>query len=343
MMSGATTRDTCAVRARIKAAAAATLLASATLANTTVSATAQTADQIRIGTGGPAGVYFVAGNAICRMVRVASRKQGLARLRCAAPPSGGSIDNLKRLREGSLEFAIVQSDWQYHAFKGSSRFAGRPFRDLRSVFSLHVEPFQIVVGAKSGIENWDGLSGKRVNIGNVGSGHRATFEELVRVHGQSMTRFSQITELGSSDQATALCDGQIDAFAFTVGVPNASIAQATDGCDGRIINLETDAIGRLIKKTGYYRWAKIPEGTYFTSTGSVKTLGVVATLVTRANVPDETVAKVASAVMSNFDGFKRLHPAFAGLMKREMATVGLSAPLHPGAKRWFFDSSILRK
>lgn len=318
------------------------LLAALTVAATQQS-TAQTASQIRIGTGGPAGVYFVAGNAICRMVRIfAPTATPDQSLRCAAPPSNGSIDNLRLLRQGQVDFAIVQSDWQHHAYKGTSRFAGQAYAGLRSVFSLHVEPFQIVVREAANIQSWQDLDGKRVNIGNVGSGHRATFEELVRVHGQSLSRFASVTGLGSSQQAAALCNNEIDAFAFTVGVPNASIAQATDGCDGRIINLQTPAVGKLIKQAGYYRWTTIPEGTYFTSTETIKTLGVVATLVTHKDVTPDTVARVTAAVFENFKRFKRLHPAFANLKKSDMARIGLSAPLHEGARRYFRSEGILR-
>lgn len=302
---------------------------------------AQSPAQIRIGTGGQAGVYFVAGNAICRMVRIHNSSNNAGRMRCAAPPSGGSIENLGLLQSGAVDFAIVQSDWQHHAYKGSSQYKNKPQTNLRSVLSLHVEPFHVVVGANTGITNWQGLDGKRVNIGNVGSGHRATFEELVRIHGQSMSRFKAVTELGSSDQAAALCDGSIDAFAFTVGVPNASIAQATDGCDGQIIPVATPAVGALIRKSVYYRWTAIPEGTYFTSTNTIKTLGVVATLVTRADVADAVVLRLTSAIIENFERFRRLHPAFAQLSKTEMARIGLSAPLHPGARKYFVSAKLL--
>ena len=305
--------------------------------------TAQTKDQIRIGTGGPAGIYFVAGNAICRMVRIDNPTTTPSQLRCAAPPSSGSIDNLRLLRERKLDFAIVQSDWQHHAYKGTSRFAGKPHSKLRSVFSLHLEPFQIVVRATAGIRNWQDLDGKRVNIGNIGSGQRATFEELVRIHGQSLSRFAAVSSLGSSKQAAALCNDEIDAFAFIVGVPNASIAQATDGCDGRIISLQTPAVDKLIKQAGYYLWATIPEGTYFTSTETIKTLGVVATLVTHADLSADTVEQVTAAVFKNFKRFRRLHPAFASLSKADMAQIGLSAPLHKGAQRYFKKVGISQK
>lgn len=306
-------------------------------------AVAQSRKPIKIGTGGSTGVYFVAGNAICRMLRLNNRAEGAPRLRCAAPPSGGSIENLDMLRAGKVDFAVVQSDWQHHAFNATSRFKSNPYPELRAMFSLHVEPFQIVAAAGSGIKSWSDLDGRRINIGNVGSGHRATFEDLLSIHGQSLSRFAFVSELGSSAQAAALCDGEIDAFAFTVGVPNASIAQATDGCDGEIISLQTPEVGALIKKAPYYSWTEIPEGTYFTSTNSIKTIGVLATLVTRSNVDDETVYQLTKSVFDNFEKFRRLHPAFANLNKFDMARVGMSAPIHDGTLRYYREKKLLKK
>ena len=302
---------------------------------------AQRVEGVRIGTGGSAGVYFVAGNAICRMLRTQQRKIGAPRMRCAAPPSGGSINNLKMLRDKEIDFAVVQSDWHFHAHRGTSIFKGNSFADLRSVFSLHVEPFQIVAAAGTGINVWQDLAQKRVNIGNEGSGHRATFDELLAAHNLTRSEFRAVSELTSSEHAMALCAGSIDAFAFTVGVPNASIAQATDGCDGKIIPLDTPQIGQLIQKAPYYRWTVIPEGTYATTENDVKTIGVMATLVTRADVPEGIVRELTNAVFENLPRFQRLHPAFAGLKAADMALVGLSAPTHKGAEAYFRDAGLL--
>lgn len=298
--------------------------------------------KIVIGTGGPAGVYFVAGNSICRMVRLSSKNDGPAPFGCAAPPSGGSLDNLNRLESGEIDFAIVQSDWNYHAYNGTSLFKNRKQANLRSVFSLHVEPFQIIAGATSGVKSWDDLAGKRVNIGNIGSGHRATFEDLIAFHGVDAPTFKTKLELGSSKQASALCGNSIDAFAFMVGVPNASIAAATDGCDGQIVDLDTLVVKKLIDRTPYYRWAKIPAGTYYTTDKDIKTFGVVATLVTRADVQDESVDRIVRSVMENLEKFKTLHPALAELSPQLMATSGLSAPLHKAARRRFQLLGLLK-
>ena len=203
------------------------------------------ADFISIGTGGPTGVYFVVGNSVCRMVhkeaaegRKSGRKHGL---RCAAPSTGGSNYNIGQIKAGELQFGVAQSDWQYHAYNGSSKWKGNQFKDLRAVFSVHPEPFQLIAGKNSKINSWDDLKGKVVNIGNPGSGQRGTMEVLMKARGMSTSDFKQATELTSSEQVGALCDGKVDAIAYTVGVPNGAIGQAIDGCGANFVNLNSAA------------------------------------------------------------------------------------------------------
>ena len=205
---------------------------------------------VAIGTGGPTGVYFAAGNAICQMVhkeaaegRKKGRKHGL---RCSAPSTNGSTYNLAELAAEELDFAMAQSDWQYHAFNCSNQKV-TCFKKLRSVFSVHNEPLHLIVGKDSGIKRWQDLKGKRVNIGNPGSGHRGTMEVLMAAHGMSASAFGQISELDSTAHGQALCDGQIDALVYTIGVPNAGVSLVTDGCDGRILNLNGKVERSLVK------------------------------------------------------------------------------------------------
>ena len=294
---------------------------------------------ITIGTGGPTGVYFVVGNAICRMIhkeaaegRKKGRKHGI---RCSAPSTGGSTYNIGQISQGELDFGVAQSDWQYHAYKGDRPDKVKPFKKLRAVFSVHPEPFQMIVGANSGIKSWDDLKGKRVNIGNPGSGQRGTMEVLMAAHGTKVSDFRSATELTSTEQSKALCDGKIDAYGYTVGVPNAGVAVATDGCNARIINLNSSVEKGLVNKNPYYAFATIPKGTYKTSTADVTTFGVKATFVTSADVPDDIVYEVVRAVFENLDDFRKLHPAFRNLDPKHMIKDGLSAPLHPGAIKYY--------
>jgi len=294
---------------------------------------------ITIGTGGPTGVYFAVGNAICRLIhkeaaegREAGRKHGI---RCSAPSTGGSTYNIGQIAEGELDFGVAQSDWQYHAYKGDEPDRVKPFDKLRSVFSVHPEPFHLIVGKDSGINSFEDLKGKRVNIGNPGSGQRGTMEVLLAAHGMTVDDFKVATELTSTEQSNALCDGKIDAFGYTVGVPNAGVAVATDGCDARIINLDGPVEKELVDKFPYYAFITIPKGTYKTTDEDVTTFGVMATLVTSADVDEQTVYEVVRAVMENIEDFRNLHPAFANLDPQKMIKDGLTAPLHPGAVKYY--------
>jgi TRAP transporter TAXI family solute receptor len=301
---------------------------------------------IAIGTGGPTGVYFATGNAICRLVhktaaegRKKGRKHGI---RCSAPSTGGSNYNISQIKADELDFGVAQSDWQYHAYNGSGGpWKGKAFKKLRSVFSVHPEPIQIIVGKNSGISGWDGLKGKKVNIGNPGSGQRGTMELLMKQAGWTKSSFKLAAELTSTEQSKALCDGKIDAYVYTVGVPNAGVSIATDGCGARIVNFK-NAIARknVVASKPYYAWATIPRGTYKTTKSDVTTWGVKATFVTSSDTPDNVVYEVTRAVFENIDDFRKLHPAFANLDPKKMVSDANSAPIHPGAMRYFKEKGL---
>jgi TRAP transporter TAXI family solute receptor len=294
---------------------------------------------ISIGTGGPTGVYFVVGQSICRMVHKAAaegRKKGRKHgIRCSAPSTGGSNYNIGQIREGELDFGVAQSDWQHHAYNGSSKYKGKRFGGLRAVFSVHPEPYHIIVGGDSGIKSWGDLKGKRFNIGNPGSGQRGTTEVLMKGYGTKKSDFKIATELTSTEQSKALCDGKIDAYGYTVGVPNAGVSVATDGCGAKIINLTGSVEKGLVKANPFYAFATIKKGTYKTTDSDVTTFGVMATFVTSSAVDEKVVYEVVRAVFENLDDFRTLHPAFKNLDPKLMIKNALSAPLHKGAVKYY--------
>lgn len=295
---------------------------------------------ITIGTGGVTGVYYPAGGAICRLVNMDRKDHGI---RCSVESTGGSIYNLNAIRQGELDLAVAQSDWQYHAYNGSSEFAGDgPNKKLRAVFSLHPEPFTVVASKGSKIENFADLAGKRVSVGNPGSGQRATAEVLMEEMGWTMDKYALAAELKAAEQSQALCDGNIDAFFYTVGHPSGSIKEATTSCDSVLVNVDNEATQKLVADNPYYRVATIPGGMYRGNDEDTTTFGVAATFVTSADVADDVVYAVVKAVFENFDSFKRLHPAFGNLEKSEMAADALSAPLHPGAEKYYKEAGLLK-
>ena len=294
---------------------------------------------LSIGTGGPTGVYFPAGSAVCRLVNGGRRDHGL---RCEAVQTGGTLDNLEKLRSGEMQFGIVQSDWQFHALNGTSIFEEiGPMEDLRAVASLHPEPFTVVALEDAGIATFEDLRGKRVNVGSPGSGGRGTLEVVLEAKGWTMADFAATTELEPDEMVDAMCAGEVDAIIYAVGHPSASVQQATAKCDAVFVEVVGADILRLIVKNPYYRAAMIPGGIYRGNPEPTPTFGVGATLVTRAGVPDEMVYAVTKAIFENFNRFKGLHPAFTALEPEEMAQDGLSAPLHPGAERYFREAELL--
>jgi len=194
-----------------------TLVVAAAIAAVSLTAgTSQAAQKfISIGTGGVTGVYYPTGGAICRLVNKSRKEHGI---RCSVESTGGSVYNINTIRAGELDMGVAQSDWQYHAYNGTSKFADQgPFKELRAVFSVHAEPVTIVARKDANIKNVMDLKGKRVNIGNPGSGTRASYEVMADALGFTDDTLALATEFKSSEQSQALCDNKIDAFFFLVG------------------------------------------------------------------------------------------------------------------------------
>ncbi len=295
---------------------------------------AASADEfITIGTGGVTGVYYPTGGAICRLVNKDRKEHGI---RCSVESTGGSVYNARTIRQGELDFGIVQSDVQAAALAGKGAFKDDgAYPGLRALFSVHPEPMHVMARADSGITDVAGMKDKRVNIANPGSGTRVLAETLLTYSDVSPDDFALAAELKSSEQSAALCDGKIDATIWAAGLPNGSSQEATSTCDVKIIPLTGPGIDKLLEENKAYARATIPGGMYPGNPDDIASWGPKATIVTSADTSDEVVYALVSAIFENFDAFKKLHPAFARLDEAEMISDGLSAELHPGAVKYY--------
>lgn len=299
-----------------------------------------------LGTGYVDGLYYPVGQAICRLfARLSLESQpGDAKpaIRCSAQPSGGSIDNINHLAKDRFDFAIVQSDVVIAAFNGKDGDQIPNLEKLRAFFSLHSEPFQLVVSKSSGISNFADLRGKRVNIGAPGSGHRELMESLMRYYHLSPADFAKVSELPPGQQAAqALCNGEIDAFAVVVGAPDGNVARATDDCGARLIPVQDAPAVALAKEIPGYERVTIPRGMYVTTTTDIPTIGVIATLVTTADEDPELVYQVTKTVMENLNEIRGFNPALGNLKPETMIRKGIDIPLHPGAERYYKERGWL--
>lgn len=301
---------------------------------------------VAIGTGSPLGLYFVVGQAICRLL--ALRESGGPELdtirpivNCAAPPSAGSIANIQGLRADRYNFAIVQSDWQHHAYNGSARFTGKRFERLRSVISLYPEVFHLVAGRDSTVSDFAGLGGRRVNLGSPGSGLRATFEILLEAAGKDATWFAEALEIDYAEQGGKLCAGDVDVGAYSIGVPSSLVAQVLEECKGRLISIDEVIVQRLVDKFPFYAPAQVPAETYPSIESDTFSLGLKATLVTTSDTPDAVVYEVVRTIFEGISEFRAMHLSFGELRATKMIREGMSAPLHPGAARYFAERGWL--
>lgn len=294
---------------------------------------------ITIGTGGQTGVYYVVGQSICQLV---NRDTAKTQVKCNAPSTGASVANLNAIADKQMDMGIAQSDWQYHAYNGSSSFEGKKNDKIRAVFSLHPEPFTVMARDDSGIKTFDDLKGKRVNVGDPGSGTRATMNVILKEKGWSDKDFKVASELKPSEMASVMCDNNLDAITYNVGHPNGALKEAAASCNAHLVPVTGDAIDKLVADHSYYAKATIPGGLYKGTDNPVETFGVYATLVTSSDVEEDKVYAVVKAVFDNFDRFKRLHPAFANLKEEEMIKNALSAPLHDGAVRYYKERGWLK-
>ena len=294
---------------------------------------AQADSDIRIGTGGQTGVYYKLGGAICRLVNKSLLSDGV---QCLFATGGGSVENILKIDAGEIELGIAQSDWQHHAYQGTApeKFGDEPLRGLRALFSVHAEPFTVVARQETGIRNFEDLRSKRVNIGNPGSGQRATLELVMQEMGWTLAEFGAVKELKSSEQSAALCSNLVDAIVFTVGHPNGSITEATTGCSSVLVSVWNPVIEELVRSRDYYARAVIPGGTYKGNPADVTTFGVGATVVAHERMDPEIVFGIVSAIFDNLGRFKKMHPAFNHLNPLKMIENN-SAPFHEGAVRYY--------
>jgi uncharacterized protein len=293
---------------------------------------------ITIGTGGITGVYYPTGGAIAKIV---NKKKDVYGIRCTVESTGGSVFNVNAVMAGDLQFGVVQSDRQFQAINGLAEWKDKGKQeDLRAVFSIHPESITLVAAVDADINDIADLKGKRVNIGNPGSGQRQNSIDALEAVGINYEADMNAEGIKASESASLLQDGRIDAFFYTVGHPSGSIKEATAGAR-KVRFASITGIDSLLAKYPYYAKAYIPVKLYpgAENTENVDTFGVKATFVTSAKVPDDVVYAVTKEVFDNFDDFKKLHPAYAVLTKEGMLE-GLSAPLHPGALKYYKEAGL---
>jgi len=255
---------------------------------------------IYLGTGSVQGVYFPIGGVICRLL---NRKTYVHRIRCTLESTGGSIYNLRQLRENNFDVVFAQSDWQYNAYHGKSTFEKEtPNPDLRAVFALEADPLALIVQKDSDIREFNDLQDRVVSFGYARALQHRVIDDLLEVKGWTEKNFKKVRRMS-------------------------------------IIGNEID---NVIEQKPYYRKSIIAKGDYLDSPKDIESFGLGATFVALEKTSPKAVYHIVKEVVENFNDFKSLHPSLKSLSKKELPYAGISIPLHSGAIRYYKEAGLLK-
>jgi TRAP transporter TAXI family solute receptor len=297
-------------------------------------------ETLLLGSGGIAGHYYFAGGAIASFI---NRTDSEAGIRCAVVPSvRASGENVAGLIAGTLDLGLVQSDVQYNAYEGKGTYKGSEgAKKLRALFSLYSEAFTVVTRTDTEIETFQDLKGRKVSIGSPGASYRIISNLLMDEYGWTDDSIAHVDGLSPDAAAEALFDGKVDGFVYVIGHPWAVLTNAAAGRAFRVIPVEGREVESLMDKHPFYRPAVIPGKIYPGVESAVKTFGPKATLMTTSEMPDETAYLIVKAIFENCEDFKKTNSVFMNLDKEEMLG-GNSAPLHPGAVRYYKEAGLMK-
>ena len=303
--------------------------------------------EILLGTSQSGTFDHHTGRAICRMIN--SLADGLE---CRVKPADEAghadvaVHNLTNIRSGSLDLGIVDSTKQANAFNQSGRFEFTDIRydNLRSLVSLNSIPFTLISYQGSGIDSFEDLRGKTVNIGNQGSSQREIMNSLMAAKKWSRKEFTLVEQIPTSrsQDSMALCHRNVDAIVRVNVHPNSSIQQVVRLCKAELVSISGPDITQFIEQNPAYQAISIPAGTYASNSGPVATLGVKATLITAEEMDEELVYSIVKTLFENLDRLKRTHPSFALLTPAGMHTDSLTAPLHRGAIKYYREKGWIQ-
>ncbi len=316
------------------------LAMAATMACVSAQALAARQTFVTIGTGGITGVYYPTGGAIAKTINA---KKAQYNIRASVESTGGSKFNINAIAAGDLDFGIAQADTQYLAYNGKGPWANAPVKKLRAVFALAPEAVTFVAAEDSGIKSIHDVKGKIINLGDPGSGNRINALDIFKVAGIVPGKDFRDEKLKPADAPRVMQDGRIDGFFYTLGHPNGNIKEATAGKrKARIVSIT--GMEALFKDAPYYSMTEIDMSQYPDASNAsekVKTIGMLATLVTTADTPDDVVYAITKEVMENLDEFRKLHPALSSLTKESMLE-GLTAPIHDGAMKYYKEAGLIK-
>ena len=293
-----------------------------------------------LGTGSVHGVYYPIGGVICRLV---NRRQSLHRIRCSVESTSGSVANLRDLRSAKFDLVVTQSDWQHHAYQGTSTFKEEgPNKSLCAVFALEPDPLALMVRKDSEIKQFDELRNHIVSFGYSRSLQHRSMNDYLEVKGWDDDDFKEVRRMSDIRQVTELCAGNLEAILLLASSLTDNLKNMTEGCEFRMIPIEGPEVTTSIEKHPYYRTGVIPKGMYLDSDKDINSFGLGAVFVASESTSPKAIYNVVKEIVENFKDFQSLHPSLQTMDKKDLPYAGITTPLHPGAVRYYKEARLLK-
>lgn len=283
------------------------------------------ANIVTIATGGASGPYNIIATTLADIYTstfdVNSRTQ----------TTGASAENLNLMADDKVEMAFVMSDALSQALNGEASFT-EPLEGISQIANLYPNVVQIVARSDAGIETLEDLVGKRVAVGDQGSGVELNARALLNGNGITYDDL-QVDYLGYAEAADGLNAGRIDAAFLTSGLPNASVMELSETLDINIVKVLPEHVDSIVDEHPYFVALDIPVDTY-DNTEAIPTAAVPNALVVKSSLSDDDVYNLTKEFFESLDTLANSHQA-ASEISIDHAQEGLIAPLHPGAERFF--------
>jgi len=287
--------------------------------------------KLKMATGGTTGTYYAFGGVISQTL--SSKIEGLS---FDVQSTGASKANVYLVADGEVEMALAQNDVMDYAYNGTGTFDGEVVTDFYAMAALYAEHCQVV--ATKDITDISQLAGKRVSVGDAGSGTEFNTRQILEAYGISFDDI-EVQYLSFGDSATAMKDGKIDAFFCTAGAPTTAVVELATTHEINVLNIDDEHFQTLVAAYPFYSHVTIPAGTY-NGVDEVKTVAVKASYIVDKELDEQLVYDMTKALFENKEEITVGHAKGAEL-DPAYAVDGISVPFHPGAEKYFKEVGAL--
>ena len=288
--------------------------------------------KITLASGGTSGTYYGFSGVVAQRLNETLKDK----MKINVVSTGASKANVQMIDSGDADIAILQNDVMSYAYNASDMFAGtNPITSFSAIASCYPESIQIV--ANTDIKSVDELRGKRVSVGDAGSGTEFNAKQILEIYGMDMESDIVKSNQSFADSCDSLKNGTIDAAFVTAGHPTVAVTELAANYDFNILPIDDSHANELIQKYGFYAKVNIEKASYKVLTSDVPTVAVMATYIASNKLDEDTVYAFTKGLFEEKANFNHQK---AELLNLETAVSGIAIPFHKGAAKYYNENGM---